>query len=143
VTRTFRKTGGCRGTRAPVRDDYRPEHIAAHLQPDWYQRHLAHLSGMAPKIVRRTAAVRLVLWAMGGSQGDAATYLGINPEQAQFKAASDTRLWAKARFKPADFDAALRELAAELRTPRQPLINYLRRRQELQEWALASAPGKP
>jgi hypothetical protein len=55
---------------------------------------------------------------------------------AQFKAASGTRLWAQARFQPDDFDAALRELAAELRTPRQPLIDYLRRRQALQEWAL-------
>lgn len=139
VTRTFRKSGGCRGTRAPVRDDYRPEHIAAFLQPDWYQRHLARFSGMAPKIVRRTAAVRLVQWAIGGSQGNAATYLGINPGQAQFKTASGTRPWAQARFQPADFDAALRELAAELQTPRQPLIDYLRRRQALQEWALGAS----
>lgn len=136
VTRTFRKSGGCRGTRAPVRDDYQPEHIAAFLQPDWYQRRLARFSGMAPKIVRRTAAVRLVQWAMGGSRDNAATYLGINPGQVQFKTASGTRPWAQARFEPADFDAALRELAAELRTPRQPLIDYLRRRQALQEWAL-------
>lgn len=136
VTRTFRKSGGCRGTRAPVRDDYQPEHIAAFLQPDWYQRHLAHLSGMAPKIVRRTAAVRLVQWAMGGSQGNAAAYLGINPGQVQFKTASGARAWAQACFEPADFDAALRELAAELRTPRRPLTDYLRRRQALQEWAL-------
>lgn len=138
ATRSFRKTGGCRGTRAPIRDDYRPEHIAAFLQPDWHQRHLARLSGMAPKIVRRTAAVRLVQWATGGSQGDAAAYLGINPRQVQFKAASGTRLWTQARFEPADFDAALRELAAELRTPSQPLIDYLRRRQALQEWALGT-----
>jgi hypothetical protein len=136
MTCNFRKIGGCRGTRAPLRDDYRPEHIAAFLQPDWYQRHLARFSGMAPKIVRRAAAVRLVQWAMGGSQGDAATYLGINPGQVQFKAASGTRLWAQASFHPADLDTALRELAAELRTPRQPLIDYLRRRQALQEWAL-------
>ena len=138
MTRPFRKIGGCRGTRAPVRDDYRPEHIAAFLQPDWYQRHLARFFGMAPKIVRRTAAVRLVQWATGGSQGDAATYLGINPGQVQFKAASGTRLWAQARFEPADLDASLRELAAELRTPSQPLIDYLRRRQALQEWALST-----
>jgi hypothetical protein len=136
VTRNFRKTGGCRGTRAPLHDDYQPEHIAAFLQPDWYQRHLTRLPGMAPKIVRRTAAVRLVQWAMGRSQGDAAAYLGINPRQVQFKTASGTRQWAQARFQPADFDAALRELAAELRTPRQPLIDYLRRRQALQGWAL-------
>jgi len=136
ATRTFRRTGGCRGTRAPVRDDYRPEHIAAFLQPDWYQRHLARFTGMPAKIVRRTAAVRLVQWATGGSQGDAAAYLGINPGKMQFKAASGTRPWAQARFQPAGLDAALRELAAELRTPRQPLIDYLRRRQALQEWAL-------
>lgn len=138
VTRSFRKTGGCRGTRAPIRDDYRPEHIAAFLQPDWYQRHLARFSGMAPKIIRRTAAVRLVQWATGGPQGDAATYLGINPGQVQFKAASGTRVWTQARFEPSDFDAALRELAAELRAPSRPLINYLRRRQALQKWALGT-----
>jgi hypothetical protein len=137
VTRAFRRIGGCRGTRAPAHDDYRPEHIPAFLEPDWYQRHLARFSGMAPKIVRRSAAVRLVQWAMGGSQGDAATFLGINPERLQFKATSGVRAWARAGHDPIEFDTALRNLATELRTPRQPLIDYRRRREALQDWVLA------
>lgn len=136
VTRAFRKVGGRRGTRAPVRDDYRPEHIPAFLASDWHQRHLAHLSGQAPKLIRRAAAVRLVQWAMGGSQGDAATFLGINPDRLQFKTASSAWLWGRVRCDPLAFDAALRELASELRRHPRSLIDYQRRRSVLQHWVL-------
>jgi len=97
LTRTFRKIGGPQGTRAPLHSDYQPEHIAAFLETAWYDRHLAHLSGAAPKLLRRTAAVRLVQWARGGSLGDAAGYLGINPGELQFKPSNDFQKWTGAR----------------------------------------------
>nr|BAJ19037.1 hypothetical protein [Streptomyces sp. SANK 62799] len=137
VTRVFRRANGCRGMRAPLRNDYRAEHIPAFLEQDWYQRHLAECAGSGSRIVRRTAAVRLVQWAMGGSQDDAATFLGIKPDQAHFTASSDTRRWLQAGCDPVELDRALRTLASELRAPHQPPIDYRRRRQALQEWKLS------
>lgn len=134
VTRVFRRTNGCRGTRAPLRNNYRAEHIPAFLEQDWYQSHLADCAGSASKLVRRTAAVRLVQWAMGGSQNDAATFLGIKPDQAAYTASSDTRRWLQAGCDPVEFDRALRTLASELRAPP---IDYRRRRQALQNWTLS------
>lgn len=137
VTRAFRRANGCRSTRAPLRDGYRPEHIPAFLEPDWFQRHLADCAASWPKIARRTAAVRLVQWVMGGSQGNAATFLGINPDQTQFAAGGDSRRWLQAGCDPVTFDRALRALAAELEAPSRPPIDYRRRRQALHEWALS------
>ncbi|MCX4850395.1 hypothetical protein [Streptomyces sp. NBC_00893] len=137
MTRAFRRTKGHQGTRAPIRHDYRPEHIPAFLEQDWYQRHLAACTGSASKIVRRAAAVRLVQWAMGGSQDNAATFLGITPDQAQFTAISDTRRWMRAGCDPLEFDRALRTLASELRALQQSPIDYRRRRQALQKWTIS------
>ncbi|WP_326593936.1 TniQ family protein [Streptomyces sp. NBC_01294] len=136
VTRAFRKVGGSQGTRAPIRDDYQPEHIPAFLEHDWYQRHLARFSGHAPKFLRRVAAVQLVQWSMGGSQSDAASFLGINPSQVQFKVASEPRFWAQAGCDPTQLDAALRELASELGARPHRFVDYQRRRKALRNWAL-------
>ncbi|MEU5547583.1 TniQ family protein [Streptomyces sioyaensis] len=134
VTRVFRRTNGCRGMRAPLRNNYRAEHIPAYLEQGWYQSHLADCAGSASKLVRRTAAVRLVQWAMGGSQNDAATFLGIKPDQANYTASSDTRRWLQAGCDPVEFDRALRTLASELRAPP---TDFRRRRQALQDWTLS------
>ncbi|MEU9302328.1 TniQ family protein [Streptomyces sp. NPDC048269] len=136
VTRAFRKVGGSQGTRAPVRDDYQPEHVPAFLEHDWYQRHLARFSGHAPKFLRRAAAVQLVQWSMGGSQSDAASFLGINPSQVQFKVASEPRFWVQAGCDPTQLDAALRELASGLGSHPHMLVDYRQRREALQDWAL-------
>ena len=135
LTRTFRKIGGARGTRAPLHSDYQPEHIPAFLETAWYDRHLAHLAGPAPKLLRRTAAVRLVQWARGGSLGDAAGYLGINPGKLQFKPSNDFKEWLREPGNTRAVTAALHDLAANLSTARQ-LIDYERRRDALRDWAL-------
>jgi len=134
LTRTFRKIGGARGTRAPLHSDYQPEHIPAFLETAWYDRHLAHLAGPAPKLLRRTAAVRLVQWARGGSLGDAAGYLGINPGKLQFKPSNDFQEWLREPGNTRAVTAALHDLAANLSTARQ-LIDYERRRDALRDWA--------
>ncbi|WP_331750120.1 TniQ family protein (plasmid) [Streptomyces sp. NBC_01707] len=136
LTHAFRKIGGPQGTRAPLRNDYRPEHIPAYLEPDWYERHFAPIVGIAPKVLRRTAAVRLVQWAIGGPLGDAAAYLGITPDRMQFRANTDYQRWERAGRDPAEFESVLRELSAELRTPCRPLVDYQRRREALRDWAL-------
>jgi TniQ protein len=135
LTRTFRKIGGPQGTRAPLHNDYQPEHIAAFLETAWYDRHLAHLSGAAPKLLRRTAAVRLVQWARGGSLGDAAGYLGINPGKLQFKPSNNFQKWLHEPGNTRAVTAALHNLAANLSTARR-LIDYQRRRDALRDWAL-------
>ncbi len=135
LTRTFRKIGGPRGTRALLHSDYQPEHIAAFLETAWYDRHLAQLTGTAPKLLRRTAAVRLVQWARGGSLGDAAEYLGINPGKLQFKLNNDFQKWLHEPGNTRAVTAALHNLAANLSTARR-LIDYERHRDALRDWAL-------
>ncbi|MFD8373653.1 TniQ family protein [Streptomyces sp. NPDC059688] len=136
LTRAFRKVGGSQGIRAPIRDDYRAEHIPAFLEHDWYQRHLARFSGHVPKFLRRAAAVQLVQWSMGGSRSDAAAFLGINPNRVQFKVASEPRFWAQAGCDPTELDAALRELASELGAHPHLFVDYRQRREALRDWAL-------
>ncbi|MFF5937670.1 TniQ family protein [Streptomyces sp. NPDC012508] len=133
VTRLFRRVP----TRAPLRSGYQPEHIPAFLEPGWYQRHLASAAGSASKIVRRTAAVRLVQWAMGGSLDDAAKFLGIPLIQTSSFSGRDARWPLRSGCNPVEFDKALRALASELHSPRQPLIDYRRRRHALHEWVIS------
>lgn len=64
ATRALPRVNGRGGTRAPLRTGYQAEHIPAFLEPDRYRRHLADCAGSESKTVRRTAAVRLVQWAM-------------------------------------------------------------------------------
>jgi hypothetical protein len=138
LVRAYRRTGGRpQGTRAPLRrGGFRPEHIAAYLQQDWYDQHFSHLDTPSVKTLRRTAAVCLVQMAAGGSLGDAAEYLGINPHRTQFTTASAVRSWARTQTDPAGFDSALHALAGELDAA-PALINYRHRRTALLDWYLA------
>ncbi|MGW2017345.1 TniQ family protein [Streptomyces sp. NPDC001927] len=137
VTRTFPRVNGRRGTRGPLRSGYyQPEHIPAFLEPDWYQRFLATCAGSEVKSVRRAAAVRLVQWTMGGTYDDAARFLGITPVQTHLLSARETRRSGRTGCNPLEFDRALRALASELQSARQPLVDYRRRREALQEWVL-------
>ncbi|GHE49469.1 hypothetical protein GCM10017778_36600 [Streptomyces vinaceus] len=84
-----------------MRSDYRPEHIPAFLGPRWFEEHFSHLEGTTPKILRRTAAVRLVHWASGGSMNEAAELLGISPGRMQFTPANDAHRRSRALQGPA------------------------------------------
>ncbi|WP_369361192.1 hypothetical protein [Streptomyces sp. cg2] len=138
VTRTFPQVSGDhRGTRGPLRSGYQPEHIPAFLEPDWYQRYLAHCAGSEVKSVRRAAAVRLVQRAKGGTYDDAAEFLGITPVQTHLLTGRETRRSAWTRCNPLEVDNALRALASELQARRQPSVDYWRRRQALHEWVLS------
>ncbi|TXS77723.1 TniQ family protein [Streptomyces sp. sk2.1] len=138
VTRTFpRVSGGRGGTRGPLRSGYQPEHIPAFLEPDWYQRYLASCAGSEVKSVRRAAAVRLVQWTMGGTYDDAAEFLGITPVQTHLLTGRETRRSAWTRCNPLEVDKALRALASELQSRRQPPVDYWHRRQALHEWVLS------
>ncbi|MFD8044833.1 hypothetical protein ACFV5E_15490 [Streptomyces chartreusis] len=123
-------TKGASSSRAAVRNDYRPEHIPGHLEEDWYERHLAHVTGMQPKLLRRSAAVRLVQWVNGGSMGEAAAYLGIPSRGAKFYTGVATSL-----ADPFMFHEALEKIAEEVSSAPSP-VDYHRRREALCSWAL-------
>jgi hypothetical protein len=133
--RTFRRTE--HRTKAPTRTDgYRPEHVAAFLQEDWYQRHLAPFArGSRVKSARRNAAVLLVQWAAGGSLGDAAAFLGINPDPGQYAPSPQFLQWLNDHG-PQQFTAALHRLARDLGDATSP-VDYHHRRAALQNWYLA------
>lgn len=135
--RAFRRTE--HRTKAPTRTDgYRPEHVAAFLQENWHQQHLAPLArGSRVKSARRNAAVMLVQWAAGGSLGDAAAFLGINPDAGQYAPSPQFLQWLSDHG-PEQFTAALHRLARDLGTATS-LVNYHHRREALQNWYLT--PG--
>ncbi|MFG2719847.1 TniQ family protein [Streptomyces sp. NPDC048416] len=137
ATRAFPRIDGRGGTRAPLLSGYQAEHIPAFLEPVWYQRYLASCAGSESKTVRRAAAVRLVQWAMGGAYDDAAKFLGIAPVQTRLLTGRETRRSTRTSCNPLELDRALRALASELQSPRQPPVDYWRRRQALHEWALS------
>ncbi|MET8531515.1 TniQ family protein [Streptomyces sp. NPDC005065] len=137
ATRAFPRVDGRGGTRAPLKSVYQAEHIPAFLEPDWYQRHLANCAGSETKAVRRAAAVRLVQWAMGGSYDNAAKFLGITPVQTHLLTGRETRRSVRRGCNPLELDRALRALASELQSPRQPPVDYRHRRQALHEWVLS------
>ena len=89
------------------------------------------------KAARRTAAATLVQWTAGGSIGDAAHYLGFNPGGGQYAPTSDLARWLAA-LEPDQFTRALREITLRL-DQASSLVNYQRRRQMLQDWALTES----
>lgn len=137
LVRTFRRTGGHpQGTKAPSRTGgFQPEHVAAYLQQDWHDKHFTGFRDVSTKILRRTAAVRLVQMVAGGSLGDAAQFLGINPDATQYRHTSDMRPRTRLPSERLSFEATLHTLADELDSANEP-IDYHRRRQALRDWFL-------
>ncbi|MGW4995436.1 TniQ family protein [Streptomyces mirabilis] len=134
--RAFRRNGGASGLRAPTRTaGYQPEHIAAALEHDQFERHLAVFGwGTYTRAARRLAAVKLVQWRIGGAQAEAASYLGIT--QAGKFAISRALNRQLASHPPDRFTTALRALARELDDAPSP-VDYRRRRIALDNWSLS------
>jgi hypothetical protein len=135
ATRAYRRTSGPHSPKAPPRiSAYRAEHIPALLEQHWYDQHLAHLGYRVQASMRRAGAVMLVQWTSGGSLGDAAAYLGIRPEQAQYSFAPGMARWLRDHG-TTDFTTAMVLLAAQLDdTP--GLVNYRNRRNAMRGWCL-------
>jgi len=138
LIRGYRRQSGPHSPKAPARNGgYRPEHIPAFLEDAWFERHLAQLNckNRLSRVLRRTAAATLVQWSAGGSMGDAAAYLGINPQGGQFAPTNDLYQWLDSdRVRPR-LTAALNDLAADLSTT-PGLLNYRHRRDALRTWSL-------
>lgn len=138
ATRAYRKVSGPHSPKAPARaGGHGPECIPALLEQGWYDRHLASLGYQAPVNMRRAGSVLLVQWAIGGSMGDAARYLGIRlpPSSGQHSIAQDLARWLD-KHGDEGFTSALHGLAAQLDADAPRLVNYQRRRQALKEWCL-------
>ena len=137
-TRAYRRVSGPHSAKAPARTGgYRPEYVPALLEQRWYDQYLARLGYQAPVNIRRAGSVLLVQWAVGGSMGDAAKYLGIRlpPSSGQHSFAPDLARWL-GEHGDEGFTAALHGLAAQLDAGAPMLVNYQRRRQAMQEWCL-------
>jgi hypothetical protein len=139
LVRTFTGASGRRARRDPIRQArFGPEHVPALLPANWHDRHFGHTDGVNPILLRRTAAVRLVQMIAGGSLGEAAQFLDINPTGKQFVSAPYVHRWAREQADPHQFDTALHTLAEELDASSN-LVNYQRRRRALQTWAIDEA----
>lgn len=135
TTRVYRKTAGPHGHKAPSRAGaYRPEHIPALLEQQWYDEYLASLGYQGTTTMRRAGSVLLVQWAHGRSLGDAARYLGISTGRSQHSFGPDLARWLRDHGSQ-DFTAALRSLAVQL-DGTADLVNYRHRRQAMQAWCL-------
>ena len=144
VLRTFTKTGGSRGRRDAVLRPERwgPENVPAFLPQDWYARHFKPIAGVSDRFIRRTAALRLVQMAAGGSLSDAALLLGIAsagtawPGYGIYAGAGQVHSGARKQHGPLSFENALEALAREMDNPATPRVNYQSRRQALQTWSI-------
>jgi hypothetical protein len=120
-----------------------PENIPAFLPEDWYSRHFRPLTGVSPRFIRRTAALRLVQMVVGGSLGEAAGFLGIATTGTTYFNKSGIYTWAgrvhttaRQQPDPLGFETALQALARELDDPATLLVNYRQRRQVLETWCI-------
>ena len=121
-----------------------PENIPAFLPEEWHTRHFTPINGVNPMFTRRTAALRLVQMTAGGSNGEAARFLGIT--SADFTTSSMSGVYtgvghvhtgARRQPDPLAFDTALEALALELDHPATTLTDYQRRRQALETWSIS------
>lgn len=120
-----------------------PENVPALIPEDWYQRHFAPIDSTSFVLARRAAALRLVQMTVGGSLAEAAHYLrisdgdGSRPTEGRiYSSVGIVHSRARQQRDPSGFEAGLRSLARELSAPGTPLVNYQRRRQALENWAI-------
>jgi hypothetical protein len=118
-----------------------PENIPAFLPEDWYARHFTPIADVNPMFVRRTAVLRLIQMAAGGSLGEAAAFLGIATTLTAwqgriYSGAGHVHSGARQQPDPLGFETALTALASELDDPATPLVNYEHRRQALENWCI-------
>jgi hypothetical protein len=132
-----------RASTAPGAARWGPENVPALIPEDWYQRHFTPIASISPVLARRTAALRLVQMTAGGALAEAAHYLGISDgdgsratEGRIYSSAGTVHSGARQQTDPSGFEAGLRSLARELSDPGTSLVNYQRRRQALENWAI-------
>lgn len=139
-TRAARGPAGKRTT-AIRRRHWGPEHVPAFLPDDWYSRHFTPAGDINHVFLRRTAPLRLVQMASGGSLGEAARFLGItvSPTPWQDRVYAGTGNVHTAGTQQPDlhrFEDSLANLARELDDPATPLVNYQHRRRALEDWCI-------
>ncbi|WP_239120218.1 hypothetical protein [Streptomyces cyaneofuscatus] len=127
-------TGGTSTRRPPAQHaGFAPEHVPAFLPEAWADHYFQKCDGVSPRLLRRTASVRLAQMAMGGSLDQAADFLGIHIPSS---ATGAIRRWAHPKLDVFEFDTALHALATDLDQHVLRLPDYRHRRQALQNWHL-------
>jgi hypothetical protein len=109
-----------------------PCHVPQFLPADLCARHLAHLRGISPKLLRRAASFKLFELAGGGTWIDAAGFFGT-PLTNACSTLVYVRRWAKQYL--GVFENAVESVATELEGS-PVLIDYHARRRELAGWTI-------
>ncbi|MGW2696644.1 hypothetical protein [Streptomyces sp. NPDC001296] len=122
---------------------YGPHHIPASLRDEWITDKFRQLaaSKISLRLLRRTAAARLVQMSAGCSLWEAARWLGIRPRAIQVTAADDTPHWQRSHPQHAHaFTAAVGDLVHHLDTASER-IDYRHRRESLRDWWIPALGG--
>ncbi|MEU7204873.1 hypothetical protein [Streptomyces sp. NPDC045470] len=131
---THATSGGPSTRRSPTQQEgFVPEQVPAFLPKAWVDHYFQKCDGISPRLLRRTASVRLAQMAMGGSLDRAADFLGI---RAPSSATGAIRRWVHPKLDVFEFDTALHALATALDVHAPDLPDYRHRRQTLRNWYL-------
>ncbi|PSM39993.1 hypothetical protein C6Y14_28790 [Streptomyces dioscori] len=115
--------------------NYKPYHIPAWLEPEWYVNYFGRLDPNSARTIRRIAAVRLLQWATGGTPSEAANILDIPADKITRHIETGKYTWNPENEERAEFATALQSLANDLSTY-IPLIDYRHRRTALRNWSI-------
>ncbi|MDX3078511.1 hypothetical protein [Streptomyces sp. MI02-7b] len=129
------------GPTAPSRfGGYRPEHVPQHLPDSWYRELLdvTLRNYHRLRVLRRTAAVRLVQLPSGLTMASAAQYLGIPDGWLRYDHTTHRGGSPHLAKDPFAFDDAVESIARILDELPDP-VDYHHRRAQLTDWTLSQA----
>jgi hypothetical protein len=116
------------------RVSFHHRHIPQRLPDTWFDRHFGHLPEGSDRLLRRSAAIRLVRMIEGGTYGQAGALLGIG-ERTTKVTFINLSSWFRNTANSNAFTAALNALADDIDAA-SDLIDYGKRRQRLEHWSI-------
>jgi len=143
LVKRFTRKASRSGRAAELQTRFGQDHVPQRLPDHLFERHLSHLDGIGPALLRRGGSVRLLQLAFGFSLGDAAHHLGLPTtpsglrQQRIYTSGTEINRWARNRDDPFEFDAAVAKIAAELDRSTD-LVNYGHRRRTLTTWSITT-----
>lgn len=110
------------------------QHIPQLAPVDWYDRHLRHLAGVDPHLLRRVVPLKLIGLVEGGSVLAAGQVLGLSYGRVTY-AMRQVHRWARHAANADKLRRAVEALADELDDTAN-LVDYGRRRDTLATWSI-------